>query len=272
MAFVRKLTQMASRLTRRTVTGNSQGIRRLAPFGSLVPSSNPQKKGLLERVWGWAQQASGLIGGIVKGLHWTYTTIVDIVVAAKSFLFNFNLNIGTEEVDKEKERAWVQLAGRMGGFAGQALGWVVGGVVPGIIVSAFAPNVGAYILSEVGAEAFQELSATLGQLIKEQAFVWGGIISKYTYIGLRDAFYILIGKDIHKKRKPWTIAGAWENFVENIDNEAIQNFLEEFGEEFDESFEEAGYVAAGAADEFAQKMAAVKAANNQNTTTVSLSF
>ncbi|MEM9539955.1 MAG: hypothetical protein AAGA60_10710 [Cyanobacteria bacterium P01_E01_bin.42] len=272
MAFVARLSQMASRTIRRRTTGNSQGLRRLAPFGALTQTQGRNGQGILARVWGAIKGAAGFLWGAIKGLAWSATKVWGLIVQGWNFVVNFNWNVTTQEVNQSARQAWQQLAGKVGGFLGQAVGWLVCGAVPGMVVSTFSPALGAYILQEVGVEAFDELTSTFSQFISEEVKVWGGIITKYLWIFVRNSTEVFLGKDPRRERKPWSFASTYEERLENIDSPAMQNFVEEFVEELGDACIEAGYVVTGGIDQHAATMAAIQSQNQRGQQVVSVQF
>ncbi|NES18335.1 MAG: hypothetical protein F6K41_05245 [Symploca sp. SIO3E6] len=192
--------------------------------------------------------AAGVLWKLVGGaLSITWTAIWSGIVRSATFLWNFNFNISDEEIHQKIQQSLESLASRSGGFLGRAVGWTVGGFLPGAIVFAFNEPLGLYILKNVGAEALDDLSAELESLLLSAFQTATTAVFYYSFLRVRNALY----GDKKRDKKPWSFAQKVEEKIEEIDNSVLQQFIEEFLEESFDASVEAGYVVANSLDSWA---------------------
>lgn len=205
----------------------------------------------------WIQRAA-IAWGIGAFVRWFFSSALR--------LYNFNWNQSASQTDAQIQAQMVALAGYWGSVVGQSIGWLVCGALPGVAITRFNPALGAYILKEVGEEAIDEISSALGAAIELSARSRLNSMALRQYQNIRRWFFssdntiaqIALGDKygearqayLEDRQKAWTIAGAVENFIEGNFGPATANFLEEAVEEAIDACMEAGFVIAGAADEW----------------------
>jgi hypothetical protein len=263
----------------RELATQGQGVRTIA--GPILVKTE-KGNGLLNILgWVWNSISSAvvqiggfLVNAIAGGFQWTWTALVQQLQSRLTFLWNFNWNATDTELDAQYASFLSVLTGQLGGTIGNAIGWLVCGAAPGLVMMKFNPLLAVRILNEVGEEACEELIGNLRLLVQQAAnlaFQWQAINMfkagrKAIKSILADPngapaklFGSLFGKGSlakvkqwgEKGSKPWSFAIALENWIESIGPQWLQNFTEELIEEFFDSCSEAFYVIAGAADQYA---------------------
>lgn len=264
--------ELRSRVIRREVTGDENGIRRL---------NNGESSGL----WGGILS---IVGGIGSAVGWalqkiigpvlsiTATTIWSWIVGGTIYILNFNFGATDQELLAQVETVKSSLAGQLGELVGVTMGWLVCGFVPGAIMFKLNEALALHILKNVSEEALDEILDEIGTLL----VMIRNYIAKKTftnlYIGVRALiknaangdsdtlaggiierffkFFPGLGEAAKKwgenKGETWTIAEFIEEKIESIENDLLQNFVEEALEAFGESCVEAGYIVANSIDTF----------------------
>jgi hypothetical protein len=298
-----KLGDLASRATRKVVVGNSNGIRRfsLSGFG--------QKKDDDGNILSSAISAIYKFGGFLVSklfewgsslLSWTFSSLWGLVVNTYQFIYNFNWNQSDEQLDQTAKQAWETLAGSVGGLAGNAVGWLACGILPGAAIFAFNEALGVHILNEVGQEALQEFCANAAPVVQgtfraiaqtavgffykkarsywrkqqksKQETEWAQKIANKELTQEQVDAQRKKRDEEEKEAKPWSFALKVEEKIESIPNEAVKNFAEEFLEEFGDACIEAGYVVAGAIDSYIAKAKIANRTILGNDQTVEITF
>lgn len=257
--------QLASREDWKIV--EDEGGYVVAPEGELVEESDLVKwlpewlqkpfRGLLnigKTIQGWIGKAFDFVK---SKLNWSFSTAVGWLSAASSFIWNFNWNIGDQAIEEQLKSSLTGLAGQLGGFVGQAAGWVFCGALPGLVVMRFNEALGLKILRDVGEEALDELSSSFGALLNSTFRIAATYVFMRLYSSTRRLYWRFFKKGQKlpdfDKRKPWSFASAFEEWNEK-NLPAVQNYYEEMREEFSEACTEAGYVVANTLDsEFAMR-------------------
>jgi hypothetical protein len=227
---------------------------------------------ILTKFNNWGNAVSGFLMGKIFGFGvWTFTGLMSQVQSAFTFIWNFNFNATDAEIDQQFAQFQSVLMGLLGGTIGNALGWLICGVAPGMFLMRFNKLLAVRVLDEVGEEAFDEVVANVRMLamqvvqnywrwemmqkfkmarraIKEMFKNPNGVLSKaYKQLGGDPAKVQQWGE---KSGKPWSFALAKEAWIESIKDDGWQNFTEELIEEAFDACSEAFYVVAGAADQY----------------------
>lgn len=271
MGMTLALSALGSRAVRTTI-----GARRISLNGT-----RQNDQGGLENIFGGIGKFFGFLGGAIwQALgfaSWAATTLWSMFTSAVAFVWNFNWNTSDQELDNVLKAELLKLSGLAGAAVGSTIGWLTCGALPGMLVFSFNEPLGLKILEEVGEEAFEEIAASLGILIRSsfQGIVKVGFAQLYKNVrslirgtdsafaqklkaqGLSDA---QIKALVDQRNKPWSFAKEFDNTLESIPNEFLQTFLEELFEEATDACVEAGYVVAGSIDAF---YAQQNQANNQ---------
>ncbi|MBD1899271.1 hypothetical protein NDI44_08705 [Trichocoleus sp. DQ-A3] len=260
---------LGSRQARSDATEGT-GLRRFA-INALSNDGDDENENV---VWKGLKNSVGFAVSKIKEfvapfLEWSATKFVGLIFSARDFLWNFNWNIQPEEANEKIQALLAQLAGQVGGALGQATGYAVCGALPGVVMLKFNPAMGAFVLKKVGEEALEEIGSTVGNLIvstikmgSAAAFVWAYANVKNFFRenmdAIGDAKLLEAGmtpaklEELRKDRKkPWSFASAYEEWLDGIKNPIVRNFVEEFGEEFSDSCRDAAYIVASAAEQFA---------------------
>lgn len=262
------LANFGSRSARKAIGNN--GIRRFAR--SALEQKQDEGGNIFQKAWnGFGRFTGFLIDGvkaIFGGLQFALGTLWGWFVSFSQFIWNFNWNASDEELDKSIVSSFNSLGGTLGGTLGSALGYLACGAVPGAILFAFNEPMGAYVLREVGEEAFDEIAGNVAALIRQTGNLLVKASVTWLYKNIRNLWRKpdsefkrqLIAKgnmkpeDINKaladRNKPWSFALFTENLIESIPNEFLKNFVEELLEEFADSCIEAGYVVTNSMDSY----------------------
>ena len=274
------LGTLKSRIVRRNVTQNDSGLRSVsgAPPPSFLPNWLSNLVGgffkAVVNFGGW------LIGVVFSGIGFTFTGIWGLIVSTSAFIYNFNWNATDAELNAQVNALQQVLYGQLGATLGNAVGYLVCGVVPSAGMMVFNEALGLYLLKEVGEEAFEEFAANLAVLIRLSINVAARhfLISAFKNVRRAVKTYLrdpnspqsvlirnLFGGGIDDAIKGWGKAGAkpWsfrigvENAIDRIENPALQAFTEEFVEEALDGCVEAGYIIAQGLDSWVlqQRMA-----------------
>lgn len=231
---------------------------------SFVEDQLDDDGGVLGKLWNLAKGVTGFLWkaavSILGGVGFTFTRLWGLIVNSVQFVVNFDFGATDAALDAAAKGQWEAIAAQFGGVAGNAAGWLVGGVLPGALLFQFNEVAAIAVLREVGEEALEELSAgvfaltqSLLRIAVRTAFVrsfkafrkWlkkpGNLFAGLLPASLREAW---------ATGKSWRIATEIEKKVESIQNPVTQNFIEEFLEEFSDAVIEAGYVVAGGLDRY----------------------
>ena len=274
------LTALKSRLVRRSVTQNDSGLRSVggAPPPSFLPDWLSNLVGgffkAVVNFGGW------LIGVVFSGIGFTFTGIWGLIVSTSAFIYNFNWNATDAELNAQVNALQQILYGQLGATLGNAVGYLVCGVVPSAGMMVFNEALGLYLLKEVGEEAFEEFAANLAVLIRLSINVAARhfLISAFKNVRRAVKTYLrdpdspqstlirnLFGGGIDEAirgwgaegAKPWSFRIGVENAIDRIENPALREFTEEFIEEALDGCVEAGYIIAQGLDSWVlqQRMA-----------------
>ncbi|MBW4474059.1 MAG: hypothetical protein KME45_27345 [Stenomitos rutilans HA7619-LM2] len=247
---------------------------------SLTKLKAEESGGLIQNVWNAVSKFAGFIGGLIKAVAFSATKIWGWVVGAIERLKSFNWNATDEELKTMVDAQNLRLAGLWGGVVGQGFGWLAG-IGVGYGVAFLCPVVGGAALArlvatKVGKEAMEELLPTLRNALAQTAgaVATSALIGVYTNYrrflkNAPEAFLnTVFGADsANFIKNVWGAKGGpdmsfnhqMDEAIENIQNKALQEFLEEFFDEAWDSFTEAGFIVAQEIDEaFAQHKASQK--------------
>lgn len=219
--------------------------------------------GIISTLWNLAK---GITGFLFKqalqlaGFVLNFQGLWGLIVNTTQFVLNFDFGVSDAALDAQVRGIWAAYAAQLGGALGQGLGWVLCGLAPGAVVFKFNAAAGALILKEAGEEALDELAATVNLLCQTAVRNLARTSFNRQFKAIRrwlkrpgNPVYELLPqslKDAWQNGGSWTIANQIEEAIETIDNVTIQNFVEELWEETGDSCIEAGYVVAGALDQY----------------------
>ena len=229
-----------------------------------------EEGGLLKFVWNTGATLAGWIGGAVKFISFSATTIFSWLVSGTEQLKAFNWNASDKELTQSIASKNVQIAALWGGVLGQGAGWLAA-IAVGYGISFLVPVVGGALLAKtiavnVAAEGLDEFLATFKNAIAQTIRIWASGTATTLYINYRkfvkslpdDVLERIYGRDTKNFiKKKWGSEGQpvisfnqrMDEVVESNKDPASQAFVEEFLEEAWDSFVEGGFIIAQTIDE-----------------------
>jgi len=249
---------------------------RILQVGGETETYNPgeDRPSFLERLFGLGRRVVGFIISVVSGLGWSFTRAFTWLVSAVTQLTVFNFNASDADINQMIRSNNVSLASLWGGVFGGSTGWL-SAVVLGIGAGFIVPVIGGQMLASViagrvGQEALEEVAQSFADAMRQSAvtvgqnMLLGAFKHTRSFLKRNPPSWLIgaIGEERFEKLQeywgapggqPWTIAGAFEQEVEELPGGPIaQAFAEEFADEFFDSLIEGGYIIAGTLDEMWQ--------------------
>jgi hypothetical protein len=226
---------------------------------------------ILGSIWGGITGLTGFIIGALGAIGFSFVTLYNWLRSGISFIYNFNWNITDQQIDQQLKQMRLMLVGQMGETAGNFIGFLACGVIPGLIIAKFNKPLGAYVLKEVSEEAFDELMGNLRVLLSQTTRTIAAHIMYGAYKNIRrtikevfrnpnsqqsQAAQAIFGSNFNNwirawgapSSKPWSFAIAVEEAIESLPDGYIEEFVENFYEGFLEGCDEAGFVVAQSLD------------------------
>lgn len=247
---------LARNAMRSRVVRNFIGERTIDIFASITqPETAPQpnEEGILPRffnaIFGIGRRLTGFLTKVAFDFGgWLLRNAWDIIVEVSFEILNFDWNQTDAELQRQIDAGSVQIAGALGALAGTGLVWLGSVGLAGLISFKF-PVLGGDLALKLAEEGADEIRGSLVNLIN----VSKNVVSRNVVLGtfLTARRMRLFGwAPVTTQKEPWTIAGAIEERVEEINNPLIRSFVEEFLESSGEAIIEAGYVASYVFDDF----------------------
>ncbi|MEH2244593.1 hypothetical protein [Nostoc sp.] len=220
----------------------------------------------------------GLFGFLAKSISWTFTALWTGIVIATSFVMNFNFNITDKEIHDSMDNSFVTISGLLGQAAGKTLGYLVCGAVPTIGLMVISPEIFESIAPKITEELLGMLAseyATIitqsGRLLLNSGFLWlyGSVRRAFrgsdqdlkNRLKAAGANEQKINQELETRHKPFIISQKIQESIDSISNKNAKAFVDQAYQEFGMACTEAGYVVAGALDNyFYQK----RLANDEN--------
>lgn len=267
------LNQLRSRVTRRSLTTN--GIRLITNNSTDITNTQGDNAG--NAIWEFITGVGGFIGWAISKINslgnFSVSTIWSGITGGIQKIYNFNWNYTDSQIDTQLKQYQTQIAGQLGETLGNAAGYFICGYLPTTVIGVFNPALGAYLLREVGEEAFEEFAANiyiLGQTTFKAAAFW---LASTIFKNTRNIFNavastassfisgtakLIFGntidatkiKEFKEGNEPWSIRSQIDSVVDAIKIDWLQEFVENFLEELGDACVEAGYVVAGGIDKF----------------------
>ena len=198
-------------------------------------------------------------GGITSAIAGLATTaligvLLRAFVRSVTYFWNFNWNITDKEIRAQQKSSLEQLAGTAGGALGTMLGNLLCGSVPGAAILRFNPAAIAAI-TEINEDVKDEIMSSFKNLLNQTVRTAQSLAFFEIYKNAR-AFIKKFARNPkiqsllpakidnaikawgEEGSKPFTFAGKVQDFIEKIDNKALQNFTEELWEELADSCQE----------------------------------
>ncbi|MGL4333789.1 MAG: hypothetical protein ACRCSC_01860 [Lactococcus garvieae] len=261
------ITQWESRIQRQAI-----GIRKLPPIKKIGQSGIQSTGGgggfsigggittVLGMIWNGFSGFLFLVGrGLLSGLAFTFTGAFSLLVQSTTFLANFDWNASDKEIDAGLQSRWKSWASTLGTGVGGSLGWFACGILPNAAIFAFDPGMGAYVLTQFGEEAQEELAGYLVAIIRQSMNIAVATAFASTYKTVRS---ILKASPVIQKLFPgikkwgadngptFTISKSIEDAIEKIPNPFVRNFTEAAYEEFFDACIDAGFTLTSAMDSY----------------------
>jgi hypothetical protein len=290
----------------------------LTGFGSkLAVASKSSPGGLGGWIWGLVKQAGGwliskLWSWVTSFISWSFTSIVQWIQQTVEFVWNFDWNQIDEQLDAQVKAGYQALLTQAAGTLGAALGWVVGGLGPGVLMFVFNVPLAIFMLNNSGQEMVEELLPQIGSLIRStmRTVTRHALVSTYKRLRKRligaNEFKPLTdsqiaarynarvkagqmsqaeanqaiekGKQIRDaanrgfERQPWSFAKKAEEWKEKYIPKQLQDAAEEFADEFKGAFWEGLFINAASADEWIMKQRLARPAILGSQTGVRIQF
>src|SRR6476469_601765 len=243
---------------------------------ALQTSEKKDDKGnFLGRILNFAANAIGFLWSKVYGflgrvINWG--SLWSAVVGAGRFLLTFDFNVTDAALDLQSKQYEQAIFSQLGGTIGNALGYLVCGVAPGVALLTVNEALGALVLKEVGEEFLDELAGNIAALAQTtfRALAQKTFASAFkntrrwlkkpnnllAQVIFGDRYAEVMATWGAPGSKPFTFAQKFEDWIESIPNENLRAAVEEGVEEFVDACIEAGYVVANTVDGFmaAQKL------------------
>lgn len=258
---------LRSDIVRKAVAGAS-GTREIK---RKEPESGNWFTGLIRNLWGGVTSITGFILGTLGFIGFSFTALWGWLRSTVSFLYNFNWNIPDRQIDAILRQMRIALVGQMGEGAGNFVGFLVCGILPGVVIAKFNKPLGAYVLKEVSEEAFDELMANFRVLLQQTTYSVAAHVFYTWFKSTRRAIKAdaansnsqigrvgrnIFGESFNKwvqawgddNAKPWSFSGAVQEAIESLPDGYIEEFVENFYEGFLEGCDEAGFVVAQSLD------------------------
>lgn len=278
--------EAAQLLSRRIRTNASNGIRgsglinaafgmtQTRKIGNLFNLKSSSSGNILSFLWDAASKFIGWMGGLIKGIAFSASAVWSWLIGRIEQIKTFDWNASDEAYTKMMEAQNTRLASLWGGILGKGVGWFAG-IAIGAGIGFLCPVIGGASLAKtvslaVGTEALEEFIPALQSALVQTAgeFANRAILNGYmNYRNFlkrapRDILVRLYGNDTADFiQRTWGGKGGpvisfnskLDEFVDSIENDAIQAFVEEFLDESWDSFTEAGFVIAREIDDALQQ-------------------
>jgi hypothetical protein len=258
---------LKSEKVRTTVAGAS----RTREIKKSQPDQGNWFTNILGSIWGGITNLAGFIIGALGAIGFSFVTLYTWLRSGISFIYNFNWNITDQQIDQQLKQMRIALVGQMGETAGNFIGFLACGVIPGVIIAKFNKPLGAYVLKEVAEEAFDELMGNLRVLLSQTTRTIAAHVFYGAYKNIRrgiKAFFRnpnssqsqtlqrFFGPNFNNwvqawgapNSKSWSFRTAVEELIESFPDGYIEEFAENGYEGFLEGCDEAGFVVAQSLD------------------------
>lgn len=248
------LAQLGSRVIRSSV-----GQRTIKPL---------QRQTTIGAIIGWVVEGAQQLGNfILRAIGFTgfsFAAVLGVIFNVVRFIWTFNWNISDEQLRQNIQSNFESVASLAGGTLGNALGYLSCGVLPSAVIYAFNPALGALALKNVAEEMVDEFVGNLQSLTVATFQLGTQIVLSWLFSNARrliknsaEAIGNILGDRVENIIKAWgngseawSMGNEFEEWIESIENQALENFTEELAEELIEGCVEAGFVVANTADQF----------------------
>ncbi|MEH2242355.1 hypothetical protein [Nostoc sp.] len=202
-----------------------------------------------------------------KILGWTFTQLWAGFCIAVGFIWNFNFNVTDTEIAASAESNFTTIAGLVGQGIGKTLGYLVCGALPSLAILAINPVVFDAIAPKITEELLEGLTQQYAAIITQSArlFLNSGFLLLYSSI--RRAFrgndedlknrlkaaganQEKITKELEMRHQPFVISQKIQEGIDSIKGKKTHALVDQAYQEFGMACTEAGYVVAGALDNY----------------------
>jgi hypothetical protein len=238
-------------------------------FGSSDRRINRSEDGFFEVVGSIAKDIFNRVRQALGFGQWTLSTMISWIQSGFNYVWNFNWNATDAQLNQQIQAAQTGLYGLLGAGLGNQLGYTTCGIVPGAAVTVFAPEVGVYILKEVGEEQLQEAVGYVATIIQSSFYLGAQVLFSKSFQSNRQLYNGIVNSlgntldsiipgnlSWQRYRDQRNRQGGLVSFADFVE-ESIetlplpqQAFWENFFEEFGDACWEALYVIAGSVDNF----------------------
>ena len=265
------LDELPSRRIRTAVVGEAGNVPRQ------IRRASENDGGFLGFLWkaikGFGNFVVTSILPAFASFGFTVGSLIQQFVVGAIRLLDFNWQITDKELDSYLKQMEIALYGQAGETVGNALGYLVCGVLPAAAVAVFNEKAALFLLKRVGEEGFEEFIDNMAQFVRQgakylfdvatvNAFKNGRRMVKNYFRDPNSAQSKLLENIFGDKaqdtlsqwgnegNQPWTIRKWIEDQIEKIEDPRWETFWEEAFEAFLEGCMEAGYVLADATDDW----------------------
>lgn len=250
------LISIAKNSLRSQVVRDLIGERTIDIFTQLTSNESDEDGGLIGSLFSFGKR---LVGFLVKAAlnvgRWLLRNLWDIVLEASFEIAYFDWNQTDQSLVSAINSNNVQIAGAAGQLLGSGSVWLAAVAVAGLATIKF-PVIAGKVMLDLAQEGGEEIRAQVQSFLGVTRNAVTRNVVLASFLSLRKLR--LFGfAPISEPREPWTIAGEIQERVENIDNDALQAFVENFLEGAVEAIIEAGYVVSYSIEDYyrSQKMA-----------------
>lgn len=287
-----QLGNLLSRAKRSILSGSAR--RRIST--AIETSATDDQGNFIGNLWTAAKKFVGF--AISKLKEWfserfqfKWSDLWGLLWNVGTYIWSFDWNQSDDEIDDSIEQSYNTLLTQAAGFAGQTIGLLVCGGIPGLTIFAFNEPMGALILDRIGEEAFDEIAGSLSALLQSTARTAARHFLLSTYKRVRNrvldnAYYTRSNSEIGVeaqqkfdsgelktreeyqkyiekqtrirdaakegfKREPYTFAKEFEKLEDKYIPEKWREQWNEFKEEAIEACQQIGYILTGGVDEHA---------------------
>ncbi len=259
-----KIVSLLSRAMRSKTVQN--GVRTIVLRAAT--KEGEEKGNVLANIWnGLVSVVGNALKAVLGGFSWTLSNIWGLIWTTGGFIYNFNWNISEEEIQQEINSAINNAAGILGQEVGRTLGVLLCGALPIAGLFAINPVMAKAVAANAVPELLDELVSNYATAIRQLGSIairagglwlygevrklWRGSDADFKKRLKEKGFNEeQISKEMEARNKPFIMAQKVQEGIEAIPNEAFRNFVENAYEEFGSSCQEAGYVVAGAIDNY----------------------
>lgn len=224
---------------------------------------------------GWSAVSGFIMGAIAKVFRFSASAIWSFIVQVTQFIWNFDFNATDQALDQRLNAMKTIIAGQLGGTLGNLTGYFLCGIVPASAIFVFNEPLGLYLLKEAGEEMFDEFMGNLYLLSRSVFYLGVQYLLTSAYKSARRSikkFFAdenspqsvlarrIFGNKFNDMVKAWGNGkGIWSfshqfnQAIDSIKPDWLQEFTEEFFEEAFDACVEAGYVIANGIDDWRLK-------------------